>query len=471
MEMPAMRTEFIEHFPLEELKPADYNPRKLDEDKFLLLQESLRRFGIIKPVIVNGDNGILTAGHQRSRAMKAIGMTHCPAIRIKGITRSDEINFNLLHNSIETNKTPVRVDVKSTAQVPDSYQFIPHSAVSYERNKNALIIKNLGDLITRYGEWGSIVCSEDGRVLLNSDYAVASQQNRCGMICYMLPKEREREMMRYLGYDYGQYFYDALGVKSYNQLHCQMNRLQGKKKRKITSTLYENYVIPELNKKAKTLDFGAGHCAYVKLLASEGYDICAYEPHFQVSRKLNVREVVRQINHITRKIKKDGLFDTVILDSVLNSVINSYHEHAVMTTCNALLRKGGTIYIGTRNLGFQEHLNNSKIFTTEIRGIEFLDKKNFTATFRSGVWTMQHFHSKKTLEALLRQYFAKVQVTGERSGSQIYAVASEPLPLPREQVAKALTTEFNMEYPNGYKHNRHEEIVSTLMDFHDIISI
>jgi len=84
---------------------------------------------------------------------------------------------------------------------------------------------------------------------------------------------------------------------------------------------------------------------------------------------------------------------------------------------------------------------------------------------------MQHFHSTETLEALLRQYFAKVQVIGARAGSQIYAVASDPLPLPREKVEKALSTEFNMEYPNGYKHNRHEEIVSTLMGFHDSVSV
>ncbi|MFI3244486.1 MAG: ParB N-terminal domain-containing protein, partial [Akkermansia sp.] len=375
-----MRTEFLEQFPLDELKPADYNPRKLEDDKFILLQESLKKFGIIKPVIVNGDNGILTAGHQRTRAMKAIGMTHCPAIRIKGITRADEITFNLFHNSIETDSTPVLIDVEATAQRAGTYQFISHETVSYERNQNALIVKNMGDLITKYGEWGSIVCSEDGRVLLNSDYAVASHQNRCGMLCYMLPREQEEEMMRYLGYEYGQYFYDALGVKSYNQLHCQMKRLAGKKSRKIASTLYENYVIPELSKESKTIDFGAGRCAYVKLLASQGYDICAYEPHFQVAQKLNVQEVVKQINHATRKLKRDGLFDTVILDSVLNSVVDTDFEHAVLTTCNALLREGGTIYVGTRNLDFYDHLMNLKTYTGAARGIEFMDKNNFAAS-------------------------------------------------------------------------------------------
>lgn len=48
------QAEFIPSYPLAELRPADYNPRKLDDDKFQLLQESLRKFGVIKPVIING---------------------------------------------------------------------------------------------------------------------------------------------------------------------------------------------------------------------------------------------------------------------------------------------------------------------------------------------------------------------------------------------------------------------------------
>ena len=74
-----MRIEFIERYPIAALTPADYNPRKLAEDKFLKLQESIRRFGVIKPVIVNGDNGILTAGHQRTRALIARALPNLPA--------------------------------------------------------------------------------------------------------------------------------------------------------------------------------------------------------------------------------------------------------------------------------------------------------------------------------------------------------------------------------------------------------
>ena len=457
------QAEFIPSYPLSDLRPADYNPRLLTQDKFVKLQESLRKFGVIKPVIINGGNGILTAGHQRTRAMKAIGLTHCPAIRLQGINRTDEIRFNLFHNSIETNKSEVTLELDGSDLEPGTYAYIDHRSISYPRNANAIVVNGMSGLILRYGGWGSVVCSEDGRVLLNSDYAVACHQLRTPLLAYMIPREDEEEMMKYLSEDYGVYCYDALGVKSYNQLHCQMHRLQGKKARKITSTLYETKVIPTLKASERAVDFGAGRCAYADMLAGQGYRILPYEPHFQTRGALNVREVVNQINRLHADLSRDGLFDVVVLDSVLNSVVNTYFEHAVLTACNALLHETGRIYIGTRSLGFTERLKTFKKNNTKSRDLQFLDKDNFGATFRSGVWTMQHFHSRESLKDLLLQYFAKVEVIGSGGEPQLYAIASAPLRLPRAKVEEALNVEFNMEYPGDYRHNRHWALVQCLL--------
>lgn len=57
---------------IEELHGADYNPRIISDESFSKLKESLRTFGVCKPVIANS-NGILIAGHQRTKAMKEIG--------------------------------------------------------------------------------------------------------------------------------------------------------------------------------------------------------------------------------------------------------------------------------------------------------------------------------------------------------------------------------------------------------------
>lgn len=101
--------EFIENYPLSALSPADYNPRRISPEAFEVLKSSIKKFGVIKPVIVNGDKGVLTAGHQRTKAMKALGMTHTPAVKLKGIVLQDEIMFNLFHNRAEYNKSHVQI--------------------------------------------------------------------------------------------------------------------------------------------------------------------------------------------------------------------------------------------------------------------------------------------------------------------------------------------------------------------------
>ena len=49
------------------------------------------------------------------------------------------------------------------------------------------------------------------------------------------------------------------------------------------------------------------------------------------------------------------------------------------------------------------------------------------------------------------------------SGSQIYAIYKNPKRLAKEDYIKALNIEFNMEYPKGYKHNKHEKLINEIL--------
>jgi|GEM_PF-2858384 parB domain protein nuclease len=102
--------QFNENYPVKELKAADYNPRKINKSAFRKLKESITKFGIVKPIIINSENGILTAGHQRTKALKDLNIKFVPVIKLEGIKKSDEIMFNLFHNSIETNLSSVQLN-------------------------------------------------------------------------------------------------------------------------------------------------------------------------------------------------------------------------------------------------------------------------------------------------------------------------------------------------------------------------
>ena len=58
----------IERVKISELKPATYNPRSWSEAAISQLSESIKRFGLVDPLIVNGANGrknIVIGGHFR----------------------------------------------------------------------------------------------------------------------------------------------------------------------------------------------------------------------------------------------------------------------------------------------------------------------------------------------------------------------------------------------------------------------
>ena len=66
---------------ISELKPSEYNPRKISEQELDKLVRSIKKFGFLEPIIVNKDNSII-GGHQRVKAANLIGMQEVPAIRI-----------------------------------------------------------------------------------------------------------------------------------------------------------------------------------------------------------------------------------------------------------------------------------------------------------------------------------------------------------------------------------------------------
>lgn len=448
---------FIAQYPVSQLRPAEYNPRKISSESFETLKDSLVEFGMVKPIIINGD-GTITAGHQRIRAAKEIGLEFVPVIQLQDISLHDEIRFNLYHNSIETNKSSAQVN----GSYRPGYNLIPQSEITTGKNLNASVTKHIADLYLRYGNWGSVISDEAGRVILNSDYAVVMAMYGESVLTYCLPPGKAERLITLLGLDYGEYHYSALDIKPYVQYHCQMNRIKRDGKESLRSTLYERFVLPQLDITKRLLDFGAGKMAYVEFLRKKGVNIFGYEPYVKKSNhEIFIEKVKKDLDKIRRDIILNKLYDVVILDSVLNSITSLEYERNVLITCNALMKKDAVLYISTRCMESVEERKRATKSTQRARVIEFMDRDNFSATFRQGNWTVQRFHSIESLSNLLQEYFEDVIVS--KGSSQNYAVCRLPKPLPIEQYRTALNIELNMEYPGEYRHNCHTEIVNEIL--------
>jgi DNA modification methylase len=91
----------IEQVKIQDLKPADYNPRKWDEKMIADLKASIQKFGIVDPIIVNGAqnrHNIVIGGHFRLFVAKQLGFTEIPVIYVNLEDEAQERELNLRLN-------------------------------------------------------------------------------------------------------------------------------------------------------------------------------------------------------------------------------------------------------------------------------------------------------------------------------------------------------------------------------------
>ena len=55
----------IEKINIESLVPADYNPRKISDEDYKNLKQSIKEFGVVDPIIINLQDNTIIGGHQR----------------------------------------------------------------------------------------------------------------------------------------------------------------------------------------------------------------------------------------------------------------------------------------------------------------------------------------------------------------------------------------------------------------------
>ena len=320
--------------------------------------------------------------------------------------------------------------------------------------------------MSRYGEWGSVVTDGDGNVILNAEYAYCSKKLGYGVLVYAIPNEDVVEFLECMGIEYGKYNFDNLGVETYHQFLAQPKRLSTDGRQANTSVLYEKHIIPYLQKTDSVIDIGAGRMAYVKLLKSKGYNMHAYEPSLMVkgANKVDMKGIIANILNAEKKVKRDGLFDWCVLEAVINSVVDDDFEKAVLTTCNAVLKSTGTLITCTRNIAYVEKAyDKTKLSAGAGDCLWYLDDKNYTLGVTNGIVFKQKFHTKESYVELLEQYFDEVKVLSCTAG-YIYCACSQPKQLPLETYEEYLEKELNIEYPNGFKHNKHKGFMAALIE-------
>ena len=92
----------IERLKVEDLKPAEYNPRKKlkpGDKEFEKLKNSIEEFGYVEPIILNKRTNTVVGGHQRLEVMKYLGHTEVDCV-IVDLDEQKEKALNIALNKI-----------------------------------------------------------------------------------------------------------------------------------------------------------------------------------------------------------------------------------------------------------------------------------------------------------------------------------------------------------------------------------
>tara|TARA_B100000424_G_scaffold248426_1_gene221573 strand:+ start:209 stop:760 length:552 start_codon:yes stop_codon:yes gene_type:complete len=90
------------YYKIDKLVSAEYNPRELTKSQYDQLKDSIKRFGLVDPAIVNinkNRKNIIIGGHQRIKIAKDLGISDIPCIELDlNYEKEKELNIRLNKN-------------------------------------------------------------------------------------------------------------------------------------------------------------------------------------------------------------------------------------------------------------------------------------------------------------------------------------------------------------------------------------
>ena len=88
----------IEYLPIDSLTPYEKNARKHADFDVGVIAKSIEEFGMCDPIGIWGKKNLIVEGHGRWLALKKLGYTEAPCIRLDHLTEEERKAYALAHN-------------------------------------------------------------------------------------------------------------------------------------------------------------------------------------------------------------------------------------------------------------------------------------------------------------------------------------------------------------------------------------
>ena len=98
----------IKERKINDLISAEYNPRQITEQELKELQDSIKRFGVVEPILVNINKerkDIIISGHQRLKACLTLDMKEVPVIELNLSLEKEKYDLRKEHDAILDSET------------------------------------------------------------------------------------------------------------------------------------------------------------------------------------------------------------------------------------------------------------------------------------------------------------------------------------------------------------------------------
>ncbi len=117
---------------VKDLKPAPYNPRRIDPSSLAALGKSIDRFGVVEPMILNRRSGFVVGGHQRLKILRSKKVATTPVV-VVDLDETEERALNVALNSTKLTGefTGALHDLLAELKLPTRRFSVSYASMSY----------------------------------------------------------------------------------------------------------------------------------------------------------------------------------------------------------------------------------------------------------------------------------------------------------------------------------------------------
>ena len=87
----------VESKLIKDFKPATYNPRQISTKQYNDLKASIKKFGLVDPIIVNQNGNVVVGGHQRLKICKELKHIEIDCV-VLDLSKEEERELNIRLN-------------------------------------------------------------------------------------------------------------------------------------------------------------------------------------------------------------------------------------------------------------------------------------------------------------------------------------------------------------------------------------